>query len=217
MTLVEQRPRTVDAVLGRYGAMMERRLRPLAEGAGDIWPPKSLTLVGFKEERQLDVWVSGRRPYLLARYPILAASGGAGPKRREGDLQVPEGAYRLTALNPLSRFHLSIRVDYPNAEDLRNLGAPHSELGGDIYIHGSRVSVGCLAIGDQAIEELFCLVATVGLPNCETLLVPWDLRSKPAPSTSELWLERRYRDLGSRMERLQSGANRDRVNGKHAR
>jgi len=205
-----QRPRTVAAVLEKYGSAMEARLRPVAEGAGDVWPPKSLTLVGYKEERRLDVWVSGRKPYSLARYAVLGASGGPGPKRREGDLQVPEGIYRLTALNPLSRFHLSVRVDYPNADDVRNLGAPQDELGGDIYIHGSSVSVGCLAIGDQAIEELFCLVATVGLRDCEVLLMPWDLLSKPAPAAREPWLARRYQRLATRLGQLAPNQSRER-------
>lgn len=91
---------------------------------------------------------------------MLAASGGPGPKLREGDLQVPEGVYRLTAFNPNSSYHLSLRVDYPNAEDraAEDRAVARSDrrtsLGGDIFIHGKAVSIGCLAIGDPGIEEL---------------------------------------------------------------
>jgi hypothetical protein len=207
----EHRPRSVGAVVEKYGAAMETRLRPIATGAGDVWPPESLTLIGYKEERRLDVWATGRKTYPLVRYAVLGTSGGTGPKRREGDLQVPEGIYRLTALNPLSRFHLSIRLDYPNADDIRNLGAPRDELGGDIYIHGSSVSVGCLAIGDRAIEELFSLVATVGLRDCEALLVPWDLASRALPKTSEDWLAGRYRRLAARLRQLDPNRWTDRA------
>ena len=87
--------------------------------------------------------------------PILAASGVSGPKR-EGDKQVPEGFYRIELLNPNSRYHLSLRVNYPNADDLeraRQDGRALSTLGGDIMIHGGSASIGCLALGDPAVGE----------------------------------------------------------------
>ena len=88
---------------------------------------------------------------------VAAASGGAGPKRREGDLQVPEGVYRIDRFNPNSRFHLSLGLDYPNASDrLRGARRP----GADIFIHGNRVSIGCLAMTDRVIDEIY--------PICES-------------------------------------------------
>jgi murein L,D-transpeptidase YafK len=73
-----------------------------------------------------------------------------------GDGQVPEGLYRVTTLNPWSRFHLSLRLDYPNAADrARNPGVPVSALGGEIFIHGNCVTIGCVPIGDEAIEEVY--------------------------------------------------------------
>ena len=69
---------------------------------------------------------------------------------------MPEGLYRVTTLNPWSRFHLSLRLDYPNAADrARNPGVPVSALGGEIFIHGDCVTIGCVPIGDEAIEEVY--------------------------------------------------------------
>jgi hypothetical protein len=155
--------------------------------------PRSLTLVAFKEERRLEAWGDGR---ILASYPILAASGKAGPKLREGDGQVPEGNYRLTTLNPRSRFHLSIRVDYPDAEDRL-----HGCTGTDIYVHGGAASIGCIAIGNEAIEDLFRLAAKV--KDRRILIVPWDLRVKPAPEVAQSWMADRYALLKEELERLE--------------
>jgi murein L,D-transpeptidase YafK len=115
----------------------------------------SFTLIGLKAEKRLELWApdAAGRPRLIKTYPILAASGGAGPKLREGDRQVPEGLYAIESLNPNSRFHLSLRIDYPNAADRRRAQAEaRTGLGGDIMIHGSNVSIGCLAMGDPAAE-----------------------------------------------------------------
>ena len=170
-----------------FAAWKLRRGRTVEDVVAGRPTPSSrdLTLVAFKEERRLEVWVDGR---LERTFAILGASGGAGPKRREGDLQVPEGIYRLTTLNPESRHHLSIRVDYPDAED-RRLGF----TGGDIYVHGGSASIGCIAIGNDAVEEVFRLAAKAA--NRRILIVPWDLRRRPGPSTSERWLAARYERL----------------------
>jgi hypothetical protein len=113
-------------------------------------------------------------------YPVLAASGRPGPKLREGDCQVPEGLYRVERLNPQSRYHLSLRLDYPNAFDREQAAREgRTSLGGDIYIHGGAVSIGCLAMGDEAVEELFVLAARTGLPNIRVILAPADLRAAP--------------------------------------
>jgi murein L,D-transpeptidase YafK len=125
---------------------------------------------------------------------VLAASGGPGPKLREGDLQVPEGVYRLTAFNPNSSYHLSLRVDYPNADDRAIAKAEgRTNLGGDIYIHGKAVSIGCLALGDAGIEELYVLVADVGLSRTRVLLSPTAVPT--ATSSSPAWVAHLYARL----------------------
>jgi murein L,D-transpeptidase YafK len=132
----------------------------------------------------------------------------AGPKLREGDQQVPEGLYRIELLNPNSRYHLSLRVNYPNAADIeqaRAEGRDLAGLGGDIMIHGGAESVGCLAIGDPAIEELFVLVAGTGLDKVRLLIAPWDFRKETedalagrAPS----WVAELYGQLRHEMAHL---------------
>lgn len=111
----------------------------------------------FKQEGQLEVWAknSGERSYqLLKTLRICAASGTPGPKRRQGDGQVPEGFYEIPSLNAYSSYHLSLRVGYPNKSDrLKASGDP----GGDIMIHGNCVTIGCIPVEDDPIEELFVL------------------------------------------------------------
>jgi murein L,D-transpeptidase YafK len=116
----------------------------------------------------------------------MAASGATGPKRQEGDMQVPEGFYRLSALNPRSRFHLSMRVNYPNAEDIAASSLPINRMGEDIYVHGNCVSTGCLAMGDAAIEKLFTLVALAKPRERRILIAPVDFRKmKDFPEPEE--------------------------------
>lgn len=119
--------------------------------------PAKIILVGYKNEMQLEVWAAAQsEPYqLIKTYPFCTNSGILGPKRIEGDCQIPEGFYHISHFNPVSSFHLSLKVSYPNASDriLSNKLRP----GGDIFIHGSCVSIGCIAITDALIEELFVL------------------------------------------------------------
>ncbi|MGI9108567.1 MAG: L,D-transpeptidase family protein [Opitutales bacterium] len=164
-----------------YGAAVKERIEPLCTANGVAYPPKSLTLIGLKSEKQLELWAPDAkgRPRLLKTYPVLAASGGIGPKLREFDSQVPEGLYDIESLNPNSRYHLSLRVGYPNAEDRRHAKSDgRTNLGGDIMIHGSNVSIGCLAMGDPASEELFVLAALAGPANVKVILSPIDFRKQ---------------------------------------
>jgi murein L,D-transpeptidase YafK len=139
-------------------------------------------------------------------YPILAASGRLGPKLRQGDKQVPEGLYRIESLNPNSRFHLALRVDYPNAFDQRQAARDRrSDLGGDIMIHGGAASIGCLAMGDEAAEDLFVLVAEVGKENVEVLLSPVDFREQPLPAVAgdlQDWTPELHSRIRARLEEL---------------
>ncbi len=177
------KPRTVEQVLRALDASVDRSLRPVFSQAGVSYPPERLTLLAFKAEKRLEVYAPDREGKMkrVTSYPVLAASGMAGPKLQEGDRQVPEGFYRIVLLNPNSSYHLSLRVDYPNAEDIaraKEEGRDTSNLGSDIMIHGGAGSSGCLAIGDPAVEEIFGLVAKTGLDHTELVIAPWDFRSK---------------------------------------
>jgi murein L,D-transpeptidase YafK len=82
-------------------------------------------------------------------------SGKLGPKRKEGDLQVPEGYYEIVDFNYHSKYVLSLGINYPNESD--KILSKYSKLGGNIYIHGNCVSVGCIAMGNENIKEIFSI------------------------------------------------------------
>jgi hypothetical protein len=170
--------RSVESVVEAIGPRVRAAWEPHFVAAGLAYPPAELALLGFKRERRLEVWGRTDGPWKrIDALPIVAASGIEGPKLRQGDGQVPEGFYRLVAFNPNSRFHLSMMIDYPNAEDVALAeGEGRTDLGGDIFIHGDARSIGCLAMGDRAIEDLFVLVADVGLERVQVILAPRDPR-----------------------------------------
>lgn len=200
-------PATIASRVAAYGAAARARMAAGFARAGVAYPPRAVTLVGLKRERVLEVYAgSSAAQVLVASYPILAASGGAGPKLREGDGQVPEGLYRIESLNPNSTFHLSLRVNYPSALDRRRAAADRrTRLGGDIMIHGNAVSIGCLAMGDAVAEELFVLAVDTGLPRIAVILAPHDLRRDPAPPRLDAppsWAPTLYADSAAALGRL---------------
>lgn len=192
--------RSVDDILRIYGPAAEARLKPHFEKACVEYPPPRIALLAFKEEKRLELWAGKGRGWALIRsYPILAASGTTGPKLRRGDRQVPEGIYRIEHLNPNSSYHLSMKLDYPNAFDrARAKEDGRTDLGGDIFLHGNAVSIGCIALGDPAIEELFVLAARVGIGRVTVISAPCDLR-KPGSTvdTSALasWVPRLHQAI----------------------
>lgn len=112
---------------------------------------------GFKKEGDLEVWAKHRTGdyRLLKTYEFCALSGELGPKRKQGDMQVPEGFYTINVFNPYSNYHLSLGVSYPNQSD-RIIGGK-GDLGGAIMIHGNCVTIGCIPITDDKIKELYVL------------------------------------------------------------
>ncbi len=176
---------TVQDRLEEFGGRADPLWRARFEARGLKYPPPSLLLVTWKRERALEVYARAEADaawVFVHRFDVLAASGGPGPKLREGDRQVPEGYYRLAGLNPNSSYHLSMKVDYPTTFDREQAARQGREdLGGDIFIHGRAASIGCVAIGDPGIEELFVLVARAGWEEVEVWMSPWDWRRKEAP------------------------------------
>ncbi|MCC6794194.1 MAG: L,D-transpeptidase family protein [Candidatus Hydrogenedentes bacterium] len=195
--------RTVADVLGQYGPSARSRLAPHFAKAAVAFPPRQLAFLAFKDVKVLHVYAdqSGRWVH-IRDYAIVGASGGPGPKLREGDLQVPEGTYRLEGINPNSAFHLSLKVSYPNEFDRAMASKDGREnLGGDIFIHGSSASVGCLAMGDEAIEELFVLVEDTGIDNVKVLIAPTDFRVHPVAKTQSgpSWQSELYAELNTEL------------------
>jgi hypothetical protein len=133
-------------------------LRSQFRAIGLTYPPKRIFLRVFKEEQELQVWVGeGARYALFKSYPMCASSGTLGPKRRQGDGQIPEGCYTVTHFNPYSSLYLSMGIDYPNASDRKF--ADRRNPGGDIYIHGGCASIGCVSVTDDEIKEIYWLAA----------------------------------------------------------
>jgi murein L,D-transpeptidase YafK len=110
----------------------------------------------FKRESQLELFMDDGNGFRLFRiYPICAWSGVLGPKKKEGDYQSPEGFYKVTAaaMNPNSSYHLSFNLGFPNAYD-----RAHGRTGSFLMVHGACASVGCYAMTDPLIEEIYGLV-----------------------------------------------------------
>ncbi|HTL81933.1 MAG TPA: L,D-transpeptidase family protein [Bacteroidia bacterium] len=112
---------------------------------------------GFKQEHQLEVWVRSPKTTwkLFDTYVMCYISGDVGPKRCQGDGQVPEGFYHVSVFNPYSNYLISLGVSYPNASD--NIFGCARDKGGAIMIHGNCVSIGCIPITDDKIREVYVL------------------------------------------------------------
>ncbi len=214
MDLAAHGPYSVSQRVEEYGKSVEARLGPDFASAGITYPPKKAIFVVLKQEREMQIYAkdSAGEYRFIRSYPILAASGHLGPKLREGDEQVPEGIYGVESLNPNSHYHLALHVDYPNAFDRAEGQADgRKDLGGDIMIHGNHVSIGCIAVGDAAAEDLFVLAAQVGLPNIRLIICPFDFRlTKKALAGPDLpnWTPKLYAQLERALAGLPVPPNR---------
>lgn len=149
-----------DLKVAGITAGKEAELKKEFEARGLKWPAKYLYIRSFKYDAQLEVWVKNsirERYKLFKTYKICMQSGTLGPKRYEGDFQVPEGFYYITEFNPHSNYHLSLALNYPNISDRILSDADHP--GDGIYIHGSCVSVGCIPVTDDEIEEIYTIAS----------------------------------------------------------
>jgi murein L,D-transpeptidase YafK len=125
-----------------------------------VWPAKYIYIRSFKYDSQMEVWVKNSAKdqfQLFKTYKICALAGTLGPKRMEGDYQVPEGFYYINEFNPKSTYYLSLGINYPNVSD--KILSDSLRPGSAIYIHGSCVTVGCIPIRDEQIDELYILAA----------------------------------------------------------
>ena len=162
-----------------------RRVRPQLAAdlaAADLRFGAPVLLRIFKHEHELEVWVDdGARFRRFRTYPICTFSGAPGPKLRQGDGQAPEGFYSVGAgqLNPYSSYHLSFDLGYPNAYD-----RAHGRTGSLLMVHGDCVSIGCYAMGDAQIEQIYTLVAAAlagGQRRVEVHAFPFRYATPPDP------------------------------------
>lgn len=125
------------------------------------WPVKYMYIRSFKYDGQLEVWVKNQEKgkyRLFKTYKVCLLSGAMGPKRMQGDFQVPEGFYYINEFNPRSAYHLALGLNYPNASD--KILSDSERPGDGIYIHGSCVSVGCIPVTDSDIEEIYIIASS---------------------------------------------------------
>ena len=138
----------------------EDTLKRQFDAKGLTWPAKFVYIRSFKYDSQLEVWVKNERkdPFKLFKtYKVCALAGTLGPKRMEGDYQVPEGFYYINQFNPKSNYYLSLGLNYPNLSD--RILSDANQPGGDIFIHGSCVTIGCIPLTDKFIEEVYLITA----------------------------------------------------------
>ncbi len=195
-------PRTTESVLAEINPTREAAIKHEFKKAKVAYPPQETSFLFFKKERRMELWAHDTTgPWTFIRnYKILAASGMAGPKLKQGDMQVPEGIYSIEFLHPNSNYHLAMKVNYPNSFDQEKA---HRErrvnCGGDIFIHGQRGSSGCLAMGNINIESLFTIAARTGIEHTKVIIAPNDLRHAPpitSPKSEDIpWLGELYEKL----------------------
>ena len=145
------------------------------------YPNPEIFIRIFKLEHTVELWAKADNAdtlILLKSYNICATCGDLGPKRMQGDLQIPEGFYHISGFNPISIFYLSLRINYPNTSD-RILGKKNS-LGGDIFIHGDCVTLGCVPLTDDKIKEVYlaCLLAKAGGNKIPVHIFPFRLNDE---------------------------------------
>lgn len=142
----------------------------------------NILILATKENDKLEVFAKKKSDSTYKKvktYEICSRSGKPGPKRKQGDLQVPEGFYYIDRFNPVSNFHLSLGINYPNLSDKRKSKA--GNLGGDIFIHGACVTIGCLPMTDDKIKEIYLLAAYAknnGQRNIPVYIFPFDMTDK---------------------------------------
>jgi murein L,D-transpeptidase YafK len=142
----------VEEAYAKYGSHVQSYL-----SSCEIDPKSfNLYLRCFKHEKLLELWAKSNSDdtyKLLKTYELYGFSGTLGPKRAQGDYQIPEGFYHIDRFNPMSKFHLSLGINYPNASD--KVLSHKQKPGGDIFIHGGCQTIGCMPISDEWIEELY--------------------------------------------------------------
>ncbi|OJY88677.1 MAG: hypothetical protein BGP13_17380 [Sphingobacteriales bacterium 40-81] len=184
----------------------EDTLRKQFESKKLQWPAKYVYIRSFKYDSQLEVWVKNTAKEdfkLFKTYKICAMAGSLGPKRMQGDYQVPEGFYYINEFKPNSAYHLSLGLNYPNAADrlLSDSLAP----GGDIYIHGSCVTEGCIPINNDQIEELYIITSyarAMGQEYIPVHIFPVQFNNARSVSYLERFLQmyKTYRPLATTLQ-----------------
>lgn len=196
---------TVNSIVEKYTSSVDKRLQPFLMKAGFNSYPEKIVLLIFKEEQKLEILGFQNDVFkLIKRYDFTAFSGKIGPKLKEGDKQIPEGVYKIEFLNPNSSYHLSLKVNYPNKFDKEKAQLDNrTNLGGDIFVHGKNVTIGCVPVGDKAIEELFILSKFAFNDEIKVVIAPKDFRkNKEFPIIEQInWENELYQHISDELEK----------------
>lgn len=172
---------TIESVVEKYISKVKASLKNDFEKNNLSLDDFEMGILAFKKEQLLEIYVRKNETEnwkLFKKYNFTAFSGEIGPKLNNGDNQIPEGIYQMEYLNPNSRFHLSIKVSYPNSFDLEKAKLDkRTDLGGDIMIHGKSATIGCIPVGDKNIEEIFILATKAKNKNFPIIIAPHDFRT----------------------------------------
>lgn len=172
---------TIESVVEKYISKVKASLKNDFEKNNLSLNDFEMGILAFKKEQLLEIYVRKNETEnwkLLKKYNFTAFSGEIGPKLNNGDNQIPEGIYQMEYLNPNSRFHLSIKVSYPNSFDLEKAKLDkRTDLGGDIMIHGKSATIGCIPVGDKNIEEIFILATKAKNKKFPIIIAPHDFRT----------------------------------------
>ncbi|MEO6914431.1 MAG: L,D-transpeptidase family protein, partial [Chitinophagaceae bacterium] len=170
------------------------------------WPAKFIYIRSFKYDSKMEVWVKSsikEQFKLFKTYKVCALAGTLGPKRMEGDYQVPEGFYHINEFNPNSQYHVSLGLNYPNLSD--RILSDSIQPGGAIYIHGSCVTTGCIPITNQQIEEVYILAAyskNQGQDFIPVHIFPIDFKNERSEEYLKKYLQTfsEYKELATRLK-----------------
>jgi len=142
----------VQNAINEKGQLVSKIVKDNSIELGEL----NILIASYKYENEVDIFAKKKNDpnYVkIATYDVCKKSGELGPKRMRGDYQVPEGFYFIDRFNPESNFHLSLGINYPNISDKRKSTAQN--LGGDIFIHGACVTIGCLPMTDNKMKEIY--------------------------------------------------------------
>lgn len=196
---------SVESIAKKYSSKVEISLKDAFDKINIDSTDFEMGILAFKEEQILEVVVRKNKTEnwkLLKMYPFTAFSGKIGPKLKNGDKQIPEGIYQMEYLNPNSKYHLSIKVSYPNAFDKEKAKQDgRTDLGGDIMIHGKNVTIGCIPVGDKNIEEIFILATKTKNKHFPIIIAPHDFRTnKTFPKIEAIsWENELYENISKEL------------------
>ncbi len=153
----KSKQKTYSRVRTAYAEKEASLKKELSEKGFSFDKIEKIFIRALKKEEDLEVWIqkSDGKYHLFKTYDFCSSSGFLGPKMKQGDLQIPEGVYTIDRFNPWSNFYLSLGVSYPNRAD--RINSPYESKGGDIFIHGNCVTIGCIPITDDLIKEFYVL------------------------------------------------------------